>query len=196
MPKSITICKNTQHSKDNKNKFMFNNKPHFRTFWLCTVTLIFSACQEVSPTKTTINKETLTTSPIDSIDRFLPNPHLESYLQIPVLGKDFTIEIDYPKQEMRYPLKNNQFMFRVKGQIIANSNILPSNFKLRLFSNSIDDFKNHKVIEEWDIDFKNNTSPFEFKISNILNVQRGIYYFSIEQMDTQERFYVGKISLL
>lgn len=189
---------------------MFKNWRLFNLFLGITVMSCLVACQENQPKKAIIAQEIAATkdkvfsetTAIETIeipnviDKFVPNPALEAYLELPILGKDFVVKLEYPNKEIRHPLKNNQFMFRIKGEIIPKSEALPTGFKLRLFSNSTKDFKADKSMDEWDIIFKDEENPFAFKVSNIINVQAGIYYYTIEETESKERFYVGKISLL
>jgi len=194
-----------KHSIDNQTKIMFNNWRLFNLFWTIVVISCCISCQENPSKKTVVDKgieassvknsaETVETT--DTIDRFIPNPELESYLGLPILGKDFAVKLEYPKEEIRHPLEHNQFMLRIKGEIIPKSDVHLSGFKLRLFSNNVKDIKADKSIDEWDIVFKDDEHPFTFKFNNILNIEAGIYYYTIEQTESQELFYVGKMSLL
>ena len=188
------------------------NKQLTCSFWLIFLVIFGSACQENAP-KTTLTepaektmevplppREEITLSPeetSDALDAFTPNPYFEKYLTgLTILGQNFVVMLEYPQGDKRHPLKNNQFLFRIKGHIESKTGASPEGFKLRLFSNQIQDFKADKTLFEWDIPLKLEDGLYQFKMANVMDVSPGIYYYSIENEVENEPFLVGKISLL
>lgn len=185
---------------------------HFSFFSLALTLCFFTSCNQEKAktsmpltkskdTATTIKKrEIITLQPTktpDSTDTFLPIADFEKYLTgTPILGKDFAIRLDYPKGEKRHPLKNGQFLFRIKGNVESKTGEAPKDFKLRLFSNDLANFKANKAAIEWDIPFKYENGFYQFKVANIFDTSYGIFYYVIEDSASEEWYYVGKISLL
>ncbi|MFT4971391.1 MAG: hypothetical protein ACI9XO_001431 [Paraglaciecola sp.] len=188
---------------------MSKKTKYWQCLWLLILCISYCGCSDSQSSKKILQSNEITVvkgenSSInqvkipDSTDTFTPNPHFENYLTgTPIFGKNFVIALEYPKGEKRHPLKNKQFLFRIKGSIESKTGDAPTNFKLRLFTNQIADFRNNKAREEWAMEFDKTGNFYQFKMGNILmNIDVGIYYYIIEKEGEIEPYFVGKISLL
>ncbi len=128
---------------------------------------------------------------------FEPNPSFERYFTGTLArGADFEVTVDAPQQISTGTLVNGQFQFNCSGQVTSESGDAPIDFRLRFFTNNPEDFQADRALQEWELEFNNTNNTHLFELSETLTFEPGLYYFTIEDWESGEKFFVGKISLI
>lgn len=126
---------------------------------------------------------------------FEVNPALEKYLSSGgslVRGGDYELKLEQ-NAVTNLSAKDGPLLIKYSGILSSESGEEPGNFKFRLFSNKPTGFKQDKPVAEWDLVFTPQDGAFTFKITETLRTASGLYYFIIEDWDSGEKYYVGKI---
>jgi len=137
-------------------------------------------------------KEPMPIAAADPID-LVPNPLFEQ-MMTGVRGNDFDVKVNAPAENAKIIWKKEGSNLSFSGVIETEETEIPT-LNLLLFSNKKTDFEEWKFIKMEEIKTEQSTSGFDFSTNLKLNSKKGLYYYLIENSDTEMPVSVGKFFL-
>jgi hypothetical protein len=146
------------------------------------------------PTKP-IKKQTQKSQPIAAAD-FEPNPSLDFLIANNVRNIETVLTVQQQQQDIKLAKAGDEVPFELKAQFESEVNLSDKNFKLHLFSNKKADFDNFEPMFTFDLSLlPGDENIYKVAISQNLNIQPGLYYYLIEDYETEKIYYVEKFEV-
>ena len=128
----------------------------------------------------------------DPID-LVPNPLFEQ-MTTGVRGGDIEIKAISPVKDAVLTWQEGAFVLPFRGIVNTDDEAAPT-LNLLIFSNKKADFEEWKYLEKVSLKIEKSAAGFRYSARPKLNVKRGLYYYLIENEDTEEPVLTGKFEV-
>jgi len=119
------------------------------------------------------------------------NPLLESLVNNNKTSTDIVFTVQSQQSDVKLTKKNGSVNFRVSGLVEGEEEILSEGtYKLYIFNNNIEQYRSFLPKFSQEITFDKKDYHFDVQVDIALTP--GLYYYLIEEADTEEQFFVGK----
>jgi len=125
-----------------------------------------------------------------------PNPALELLINNNLRSNEVTIEIVQKQKNSKIETTGSATNFKLVGTFLSEDNLLLRNLKLNIFSNKKEDYENfHPTLSEKIGLKKLSNFNYEFDFQKAIVLKPGLYYYLIEDADTEEIFFIEKFNV-
>jgi len=124
-----------------------------------------------------------------------PNALLESLINSNTRGTETTFTIERRQADLSLVKKGASTNFHISGRAESDDDLSESSFNLYIFSNKVEEYRGFspKFTQELNFEQKDDLYLFEVQVGIVL--QPGLYYYLIEDADTEELFFVEKFEV-
>lgn len=144
-----------------------------------------AAPNENKPTPKKENRPIAQLNPKD----FEPNPFLEDLMQSNLRNDDAETTVWRPKKDVPLPYEE-KIVFQVSGTTYATPP-----YRILLYTNKISDFEEDIQLLNAEFEGTPNETVFNFNLEKEIILQRGLYYFLIEQIESEELLLISKFEV-
>lgn len=148
----------------------------------------------VAPTtteKAVADSESLFLIPAEDL---APNPLLEGYVDQELRPEMYRFTVTYPNKEGELTKQEDgRHLFRIAGTVHAGEQGMEHPFQLHLFSNQAEDYEQFDPIFTEPLSFQVEGDHYTFQLSRPQELTPGLYYYLINEANSGEAYYVGKV---
>lgn len=145
-----------------------------------------STSKENKPTPKKENRPIAQLNPKD----FEPNPFLEDMMQSNLRNDETKTTVWHPNTEA--PLRYEE---KIVFQVSGTTNATPP-YRILLYTNKVADFEEDIRLLSVTVEGTlNEETVFDFNLEEEITLPRGLYYFLIEQVESEEELFVSKFEV-
>lgn len=141
---------------------------------------LFAAVQQAGSEKT-------------SLDSYDINPYLEEYSSDATRAGSFLVKMDMPAVNAVYHAHNDNQPLSIvfKGSITGVEPNSDAYVMLKIFNNNINSYIEDSPLHKETIPFDPSLETASFRAGINLNLKPGLYYYTVEEIKTDDLIYVG-----
>lgn len=121
------------------------------------------------------------------------HPYLDQFTRGSLRSNESSLSIRSPKIGETLPSENEKIKLSVQGILSIDEAPERERFIIRLFSNKEADFYDFKPIFSIRPSFRKSGNDYEMSSDTLVSLAAGLYYFTVEDKETEDMIYVGKV---